>query len=135
MDPANLPALLDLLHADNAAVRFWGATGLASLREKARPATEELLNAARDESPEIRVVAAEALANMGRLNDALPVLIAALQHDSAVIRLRALNVLDQLGQAARPALPAIQQATPESKGHVEDYVTRMVEYVPEKFAQ
>ena len=61
-------------------------------------------------------------------------LIAALQHDSAVIRLRALNVLDQLGQDARPALPAIQQAKPQSKGHVEDYVGRMVEYVPEKFS-
>ena len=135
MDPASLPALVDLLHADDPAVRFWGATGLAALREKAGPAAEELLNAAQDESPEIRVVAAEALAHVGRLNDALPVLIAALQHDSAVIRLRALNVLDQLGQAARPALPAIQQATPKSKGHVEDYVSRMVEYVPEKFPQ
>jgi hypothetical protein len=62
------------------------------------------------------------------------VLTAALQHDSAVIRLRALNVLDQLGQAARPALSAIQQAKPQTTGHVEDYVSRMVEYVPEKFA-
>jgi HEAT repeat protein len=79
-------------------------------------------------------MAAEALATVGRLNDALPVLIAALQHDSALIRLRALNVLDQLGQDARPALPAIQQAKPQSNGHVEDYVGQMFEAVPEKIA-
>jgi len=74
------------------------------------------------------------LANVGRLKDAMPVLIAALEHDSAVIRLRALNVLDQLGPVARPALQAIQQARLQAKGHVEDYVGRMVQYVPEKFS-
>ncbi len=115
MDPANIPALLELLRAADPAVRFWAATGLAALGEKARPATEQLLAAAKDDSPEVQVLAAEALANVGRLPDALPVLIAALQHDSAVIRLRALNVLDQLGQDARPALPAIRQAKPQSK--------------------
>jgi HEAT repeat protein len=133
MVPADMPALLELLHADDPGVRFWGATGLVALGAKARPATEQLLAATQDKSPEVRVLAAEALAHVGRLNDALPVLIAALQHDSAVIRLRALNVLDQLGQDARPALQAIQQAKPQGKGHVEDYVGRMVEYIPEKF--
>ncbi len=132
-DPADMPALVELLRADDPAIRFWGATGLVALGAKARPATEQLLAATQDESPEVRVLAAEALAHVGRLPEALPVLIAALQHDSAVIRLRALNVLDQLGQDARPALQAIQQAKPQSKGHVEDYVGRMVEYVPEKF--
>ena len=133
MVPGDMPALLELLRAGDPAVRVWGATGLAALGAKARPATEQLLAATQDESPEVRVLAAEALAHVGRLPEALPVLIAALQHDSAVIRLRALNVLDQLGPAARPALQAIQQAKPQAKGHVQDYVGRMVEYVPEKF--
>jgi uncharacterized sulfatase len=133
-DAASVPALVELLKADEPAVRFWAATGLAALGEKARLATDDLLKATQDESPHVRVLAAEALANTGRLDDALPVLTAALQDDSAVIRLRALNILDQLGPAARPALSAIRQAAMQTKGHVEDYVGRMVEYLPEKFA-
>lgn len=128
-----LPELVELLQADEPAVRCWAATGLVALGERARPATDQLLQAVRDASPDVRVLAAEALANTGRLDAALPVLTAALQDDSDLVRLRALNVLDQLGPAARPALPAIQQARPQTKGHVADYVGRMVEYVPDKF--
>jgi len=130
----NIAALVELLQASDPAERFWAATGLAALGGKARSATDALRKAAQDECPDVRVPAAEALANAGQLNDALPVLTAALQDDSAVIRLRALNVLDQLGAAARPALPAVRQAAMPTKGHVEDYVARMVEYLPEKFA-
>jgi uncharacterized sulfatase len=114
------------------AVRFWGATGLVALGKEAAPATDVLLEAIEDPAPNVRIAAAEALANVGRLDDAMPVLIAGLAHPTPFIRLRAMNVLDRLGEDARPALAAIKQAKLETKSHVGGYVGRMVQYVPPK---
>jgi hypothetical protein len=134
MDPARISDLVELLASEEPAVRFWGATGLVALREKAAPATEALLAARKDLAPNVRIAAAEALCNVGRVDDALPVLIDGLQHETAFIRLRAMNVLDDLGEQARPALPAMKAAGMEKKGHVGDYLGRMVQYAPAKIA-
>ena len=135
MDADRVPDLVQLLGDEDPAIRYWGATGLTALREKASPAADKLLAAVEDESPNVRVAAAEALANIGRLEDAMPVLIAGLEHDTPFIRLRAINVLDRLGPKARPALAAIKNAAMSKKSHVGDYVQRMSQYVPEKFEQ
>jgi len=92
-------------------------------------------NLAGDPAPNVRIAAAEALANLDRTDDALPTLIAGLEHPTAFIRLRAINVLDRLGERALPALPAIERAKLKEKSHAGDYLGRMVEYVPEKFHQ
>jgi len=77
--------------------------------------------------------AAEALANLGKVDLALPVLTAALAHETAFIRLRTMNVLDRLGEAARPTLAAIKKTRMKGGGHVGGYVGRMVAYVPKTF--
>lgn len=131
MDPACTADLIALLKADDAAVRHWGALGLVALGEKAAPAEQPLREALRDDSPNVRIAAAEGLCNLGRVDEALPVLTESLRHETPFIRLRAVNVLDRLGPAARPALPAIREAAMPNAGHVGEYLTRMVEYVPE----
>jgi arylsulfatase A-like enzyme len=134
MDPARLSDLVELLAGDEPAVRFWGAIGLVALREKAAPATEALLAALEDSAPNVRVAAAEALCNVGRVEDAMPALIDGLQDETAFIRLRAINVLDGLGEKARPALPAMKAAGTQKRSHVGDYLGRMIQYVPEGMA-
>jgi len=133
MDPDQLPALLKLLGDNEPAVRYWGATGLVALGKHAQPGADALMAALEDPAPNVRIAAAEGLSNIGRTDDAMPVLIAGLKHPTPFIRLRAMNVLDRLGQRALPALPAIRQARMEAKSHVGDYLGRMVQYVPEKF--
>jgi N-sulfoglucosamine sulfohydrolase len=133
MDAKHLPDLVRLLGDDEPALRYWGATGLVALGEKAAPAADVLLKAIEDPAPNVRIAAAEALCHVGRLEDAMPVLIAGLEHETAFIRLRAMNVLDRLGEQARGALPAMKAAGMPDQGHVGGYVGRMVEYVPEKF--
>ena len=132
MDPACRDELVGLLGDDEPALRYWGAVGLVALGNGAAPAADALIEATEDPAPNVRIAAAEALANLGRTADALPVLIAGLEHPTAFIRLRAINVLDRLGDRARPALPAIEQAKLKEKSHVGDYLGRMVDYVPEK---
>jgi hypothetical protein len=61
------------------------------------------------------------------------VLVAELRHETAFIRLRAINVLDRMGERARPALRAMQEAAMTGGGHVGEYLARMTDYVPRKF--
>ena len=130
MDPANLDRLVALLAGADPAVRWWGAVGLVALGKQAAPAQAAVRKALEDPSPNVRVAAAEAMANLGKVDLALPVLTAALAHETAFIRLRAMNVLDRLGEAARPALAAMKSARMKGGGHVGGYVGRMVAYVP-----
>lgn len=128
----NVDRLGVLLKDPDTAVRWWSATGLLALGASAASQRNALTVALNDGAPEIRVAAAEALCLLGSCDQGLPVLRAALKHDSAVVRLRALNALDRLGPAARPAIPDIRRAGVKEKSHVGDYVNRMVEYLPER---
>ena len=130
--PDGLPRLLELLKAPDAAIRWWGAVGLVALGEKAAPAADALAGALTDSAPNVRVAAADALCNLGRYDRALPVLIAALEHPTPFIRLRAMNVLDRIGPRAKPALAAIKNARMSDKGHVAGYVGQMVARVGRK---
>jgi hypothetical protein len=111
-DAAAIPQLCELLKADDGAVRRWGALGLLALREEAAPATEALLAALRDPSPDVRLTAAEALCGSGRADAALPVLIELLPHESRIIRHETLLALCRIGPAAKPALPHLDNALP-----------------------
>ncbi|MHB8901381.1 MAG: sulfatase-like hydrolase/transferase [Thermoguttaceae bacterium] len=130
-DGAGVTALAELLGNADPVTRFWGVTGLVALGSKAAPVAGTLEKTLSDPSPDVAVTAAEALCRLGRVQKAMPVLLAALKHDSALVRLRALNVLDRLGPDARPAVDAIRNARMDQAGPVEDYVNRMSEYVPE----
>ncbi|NQT88936.1 sulfatase-like hydrolase/transferase [bacterium] len=132
MDAENIPALVGLLDAKGPAERWWGAVGLAALGKDAKPAEAALARALKDPAPNVRIEAAEAFCNLGRIDEALPVLVAGLQHETPFIRLRAMNVLDRLGAKAVPVLPQMRAARMKEKGHVAGYLGRMVQYVPKK---
>ena len=111
MNPGAVGKLAILLSDADPAVRYWGAVGLTALGEGAKSATDALSKALRDASPDVRLAAAEALCSLGRCDDALPVLIDGLKHDSEWVRLRAANVLDRIDGKARPALAEMKRAS------------------------
>ena len=120
---------------DEPTVRWWAATGLTMLKQKARPAKSALESALHDTSPVVRIAAAEALCNLGQVETILPVLIEGLAHTTPYVRLRAMNALDRLGDKARPALAAIPAAAMTKAPYPGDYLNRMVGYVPERLSQ
>ncbi len=131
-DPASAGRLAELLAHRDAALRWWGATGLVALGEQAGVADAALRKALADESVDVRIAAAEAIGQLGDAATALPVLVESLRHDEPLVRLAALNVLDRLGPSAAPAASAIRAAGTTATGPVADYVNRMVEYLPEQ---
>lgn len=97
------------------AVRYWqiahqvdGRSGRANSAEWPRE-LEAMLQTT--EAPELRVVIAKGLVKAGKADVGLPVLAEALAHPQDSVGLAAAIALEELGEAARAILPAIEAAT------------------------
>jgi arylsulfatase A-like enzyme len=119
---ANLPKFVEALSDRSEPMRWWAAQGCTILGEKAAPAEAALRKCLSDASGAVQVVAAEALARMGKVDVALPVLERCLTN-SPWVGLQAANVLDRLGNEARPSLKFMNQrlnALPEEPAFPSD---------------
>ncbi len=111
--PEAIPDLIKGLSHEDAAVRYWGATGLGNLSARAKdedgiqPKLEKTLA---DSSPAVRIAGARALCRMGWTGEGLPALSKELSGDNEWARLEAAIVLDELDEAARPELEPLQMA-------------------------
>jgi len=115
-NPANLPAFIEGLGDASEPIRWWAAQGCAMLNEMAAPAEAALRQRLADKSGAVSVAAAEALARHGRADLALPVLEARIQNpENGAFIMQAGNVLDRLGDIARPALPTMKRALKGAK--------------------
>lgn len=108
LGPNHLERQVERLKDPSATVRFWAALGLAALGERAAPAREALGGALDDESPDVRVVAAQALCGAGDCERALEVLVEQMERGDEYVSLRAVNALYQLGPRARPVKAALE---------------------------
>ncbi len=105
-----LPSMIQSMQHPDAAVRYWGATGVGNVGKTAVNARQSMIDALKDKSPSVRIAAARALAKLGDLESALPVLEMELQSEHQWGRLAAAIVLDEMGDQARPAIPALKKA-------------------------
>jgi uncharacterized sulfatase len=109
--PSAFPVLLAALEGEDSVIRYWGATGLGNFAEEAKKhkgATKALEKALNDPSPTVRIAAGRALCRMGETETALDVVAKELSGEGEWARLEASIVLDELEEAARPALAALQ---------------------------
>jgi arylsulfatase A-like enzyme len=109
-DVKYLPKLIEALDDGSEPMRWWAAQGCTMLGAQASSAEAALRKHLDDPSGAVQVVAAEALARLGKTDAALPALERALRNaDAPFVALQAANVLDRLGEHARPSLPAIKE--------------------------
>jgi arylsulfatase A-like enzyme len=127
-NPESVPRLVAMLQDEDPGIRYWGAAGCLMLAREAKSADAALVEALKDPTPCVRITAAEAVAAIGHEAEAIAVLTAALEAENPRAVLEAINALDALGDAARPALPALERATK----HKDDYVRRASSWVAEK---
>jgi len=109
-DLKKLKQLERLMQDKDCAVRRWAAIGLLALKTNAIPALATLERGLTDDSPDVQMTCAEALAGINHPNEALPVLIALLSHESGIIRCQTLLTLARIGPDARAALPHLERA-------------------------
>ncbi|WP_339924942.1 sulfatase-like hydrolase/transferase [uncultured Cyclobacterium sp.] len=103
----DLSQLKSLLKSEEAAERYWGATGLLILGEKAQSATNALEEALNDPSPNVKSVAAEALYGLGAEEKALQALAEVLLTPNSFARTHALNVIDSIEDNSKTSLDAV----------------------------
>ncbi|MDR1666192.1 MAG: sulfatase-like hydrolase/transferase [Bacteroidales bacterium] len=92
----NLKRFIQQLKSENSTLRYWAATGLLILKEEAREAVPALKQSLNDPSPDVAIVAAEALYLLGETDAGINALLKTLQHPDIFVRTHALNVLDAI---------------------------------------
>ncbi|MBI1355927.1 MAG: hypothetical protein GC160_16425 [Acidobacteria bacterium] len=122
--PGALEAVTASLDDADSAVRYWGAVALGELGAKAKPAEQALRSRLDDPAPEVQVWSAYALVRMGDERAGLQKLIEQLANPEKGARLQAVTALDQLGEAASPAVPEIEAALDDEF----DYVQRIARH-------
>ena len=113
--PDAMAEQVKLLTNADAAVRYWAAVGLHALGKDAASAASALTVALTDKAPAVRIEAAWALADLGKGDQALAVLVKDLEGANSRARVRAARALQMLGKKARPVLPAMQRALKPSQ--------------------
>ncbi len=118
LQPAELPRIVKLLDSNDAAVRYWGAIGILTQEKRGVAAAHDRLVAAlKDDSPMVRITAAEALGRFGSDTDtaaALKVLIRyARPEANAFLSMSAWNALDYLDERARPVAQELRAMSPD----------------------
>ncbi|MCS1409844.1 MAG: hypothetical protein M2R45_03030 [Verrucomicrobia subdivision 3 bacterium] len=107
---SGLHQLIEALEDTDAAVRYWGAVGVANLGLSAASAESVVRKTLKDLAPVVRVAAAHALCRLDQPRDALPVLTRVLKEGEQWERLHAAIVLDEIDEQARPVIEAMRAA-------------------------
>ena len=138
LDPAATPGLVSLMADADSAVRFWGTLGLLMRGGDAVMAnTAALGKALADESPAVRVVAAQALGAHGdaaTLGKALETLgaLAPPEKNGVLVSMSALAAIEALGEKAAPlhaAIAAMKTTGDSPDRRYDGYVPRLVENI------
>ncbi len=106
----------DLQH-ENAAIRYWAAIQLGNHPER-QPEVSLLMEKLNDPIPAVRIAVARALEKLGKAAPAINKLKAELQNEDPWNRLMAAQVLDEMGDQAKPAIPALKSVMDDENKYV-----------------
>ena len=125
----------------DSAVRYWSAIGLLRQgRSGVEKANGELRNLLADTAPNVRIIAAEALARYGETTDLKPSIEALLKDADATkgdnfIAIAALNSLTEIGadkiRPYRDLIAALPKGQPKTSERIQTYIPRLLEYLLE----
>lgn len=127
--------LAELINSDDSAVRYWAAMGyLIRGKNGVRTGREALVTALGDESPSVRIIAAEALGRYGRKREAKRAAEVLMQFadpakNGICLSMLALNALDIIGDHADPhreAIAKFARIDPKANGRMRNYANRLI---------
>ncbi|MES2694238.1 MAG: sulfatase-like hydrolase/transferase, partial [Verrucomicrobiota bacterium] len=126
-DERHLRELTAALDDKHPVIRYWGAMGCLVLQAKAAPARAKLQAALKDEMPDVRIVAAEAIGYLGEGEAGFAVLSAEMKNTERYVALAALNTAEYMWRAGHVPLAKVQAAV---KGlELKEPAGRMTKYL------
>jgi N-sulfoglucosamine sulfohydrolase len=103
-----LNEIIRRLNDKDPVVRYWAAIGCIVLQQKAAPAKYALKKLLNDSEASVRIAAAEAFYHLGEEKESILTLKEALKNDNSMVRLQALNVLENISEDASSVLPEVR---------------------------
>lgn len=122
--PASIPALQMLLRDEDPEVRWRAADALRRLGPPALPAIDDLRQAAADSSPTVRISALEAVWAVAEDAALVPAVVSELAGEDRSVRVRASDILVQMGAAASSAIPELERLTQDERPYVRQAARR-----------
>lgn len=113
----DLQVLLDATNSSDAAMRWWALTGLANLADKSQQTQAAVAKLADDDSETVQIAAARCQHMLGQTSTAVTRLSKFLQSDNEFVCHAALVELDDIGNAAKPAVTNVEPLTGK-KGYI-----------------
>jgi hypothetical protein len=128
-DARSLPGLIRALDDPHPVLRYWGALGCLVLQGQSAPAKDRLMALLRDDWPDIRVTAAEAVGYLGESEAALDVLDDVIHGDDLHATLAALNAIEFMWKAGHVSLDRVKATVDdlelaEPANRIPDYLLR-----------
>ncbi len=114
----DLDEFASALDHNHPAFRYWGATGCLILGDVTASVKKQLQAALNDSDGNVRIVAAEALINLGKTEKPFAVLMESLGHKNEWVALHAANVIENIGPAARPLLPNLKSRVEKNRNYI-----------------
>ncbi|PHN02808.1 sulfatase-like hydrolase/transferase [Flavilitoribacter nigricans] len=109
-------ALVPLLQNADSGVRYWAVMGLIQLAELSPAAVSALQKLLADDSPSVRILAAEALSYAGDDPQAVQTLGELVADDRPWVALEAARSIQLIGEDARPLIPVLYQVLEKNLG-------------------
>lgn len=132
--PENLNDYVEMLKSDDGAIRYWGATGLLILKDKAQPALKSILATLDDPAPDVVAVLAEVAYRLGQKEEARKGLLSVLESPNSFARTRALNVIDVVDEDSQEIMNGvIEMLKNQGKLNMRDYDVRSSIWLLEKW--
>lgn len=114
-----IETITEMLKDRDSGVRYWAAEALlARIHHDAWKGMHEIQDAMSDESPSVRIKAAETLCMLGQCTEALDVLVNDLEDERGWIALQAAISLRQLGDRTEPILEDIHRVRAGTSGDI-----------------
>jgi len=111
--------LAGMMEDEDSGVRYWAAEALlARVNDDAWKVMPEIQDALDDESPSVKIKAAETLCMLGQCNDALNLLAEYMDDERGWIALQAAISVRQLGKRVEPILDQIHEIRQKNSGDV-----------------
>lgn len=130
----DIPEFSKMLKNDYAPIRYWGATGLLILGQKAQPALNEIMVTLNDSMADVAAVAAEVAYNLGKKEQATKTLLKLLSNDNEMVRVRALNVIDAIDDNTTNTRQAVINILKNiNKKKKQSYDERLAEWLNSKW--
>jgi len=116
-NPDNLPAFIKGLSDPDSGIRYWAVVGLHLLESDAGPAAEQLMKALKDDSDEVKIMAAWTLVKLGWCQEGHEALGDLLNNGTTAER-KLHNVLDWMDEDAIPLVTEYLESNPKQAKNI-----------------